>query len=398
VEHFPEAIETITRIHPFHVSALGFADSCLLRAAVPSSDVAATQALPHGPAAELGTISHSVLAELTVRDLSETELSDAVESLLENQLAHAEERLSKEPRHRRYADLRSTKTSLQWQAYKAGLIRSASLSNVRPKPAAVRLDNAHRRESPEAIISGVERGVSSEKLDLTGRIDRIVRGRNGETEIVDYKTKLKLDALGDVPKEVRIQLELYGLLVAMHEHGPSIRLRVSVIGGGEFQVPLGDQWKLKRLEWLKQLAGRVPKNVEVRADELAVPSPNCVGCHIRHQCSSYLEAAPSAWKQRTLAIPWPLDTWGDVIKVDIAQGGQLNILLRDAAGRLVRVTGLLSAFVESPIRSGDKLWCFSLHTGKPPQTSTATPHPANFFETPTDRRGKRAYSLAVFKE
>lgn len=398
VEHFPEAIEKITRVHPLHVSALGCADDCLLRAVVPSTDVAPASALPHGPAAEMGTISHDVLAELALRDLSAAETSEAVGSLLDEHLTRAEERLSSEPRNRRYADLRGTKTSLQWQAYKAGLIRSVSLSRVGAGPGAPRSDKTARQGRQGTAIFGVERRVSSDEFDLTGRIDRIVRGRNGEIEIVDYKTKLKLDALGDVPKEVRAQLELYAILVARHEEQPTIRLRVSLIGGGEIEVPLSENWKAERLKWLEQLVERVPRDVELQAEQLAVPSANCVGCHIRHRCRSYLEAAPSVWKQRTLSMRWPCDTWGEVIKVESAQGGELNVLMRDVAGRLVRVTGLLSEFIEPPTISGDKLRFFSLHAGNPPQTSTARPHPANFFEMPPDRRGKRAYSLAIFKE
>ena len=64
----------------------------------------------------------------------------------------------------------------------------------------------------------------------------------------------------------------------------------------------------------------------------------------------------------------PFDIWGDVKEVEAAGEGTAEVMLQDAAGRPVRVTGTRA----EGVRPGDRAWYFDL------QPTQRVPHDGLF--------------------
>jgi hypothetical protein len=323
-----------------------------------------------------------------------------IDALLAKELLAVRARLALSSATRRYADLRSTRNSLAWERFRAALLRSAgvvwstlTITSQMDRGAPLRVSQRSAVLPP--TLPGVERTLESTSLDLKGRCDRIDRNADGTYLIWDYKTTVELDHLGDVGTEVRAQMELYGLLVSERQPDAQIALRVVEFGKQPTNLTLPTNWHTTRRMWLEQIASRAIRNIPLKARTLATPGPHCFGCRIRHRCELYREAAIAAWSRPDLDIPWPNDTWGEVLSVEPKGEGEVSVLLRDDAGRLVRVSGLSSDSLGEPIRNGVRLYLFSLNSLNLSTTATRH-HPTNFFELPSHPRQLRAFALMAF--
>lgn len=88
----------------------------------------------------------------------------------------------------------------------------------------------------------------------------------------------------------------------------------------------------------------------------------------------------------------PLDTWGCIQSIEVRPDGLLNLILRDAADRRVRVFGVQ---IRRGLEVGVHVWFFGLATSDVPRAQAAWRQPLNFFEVADDGRG-RAWALTVF--
>jgi hypothetical protein len=135
---------------------------------------------------------------------------------------------------------------------------------------------------------------------------------------------------------------------------------------------------------------RLPTGVPLEAERLAFMGPGCMACNRRHICPVYRSNAPGLWTHTEHQLP--LDTWGSVEGVDRRADGSLNLILRDAADRRVRVFGVQA---RAGIEVGAKLWFFGLESSDISRAKGAWRQPQNFFEVADDGR-RRAWSLAIF--
>ena len=173
-------------------------------------------------------------------------------------------------------------------------------------------------------------------------------------------------------------------------------MRLIVDYGIEREVPFGATEEDETEKWLSECLAQLPARVTADADSLASPGAACEFCVYRHVCPAYLRAAPEYWKV-TAPVRMPLDTWGTVDKIDLVTNGQCNATLRDAAGRTVKVFGLLQSRL-SMAREGDGIWLFGLRTRDRRGSVDSWHHPLNFFEIAEDDPFAQAWSLQVFAD
>jgi hypothetical protein len=166
---------------------------------------------------------------------------------------------------------------------------------------------------------------------------------------------------------------------------------------GEDQVVTFDDAIAAQTEaWLRTVLACVPSGVPVRASELAAPGAACEGCAFRHVCRAYHRAAPTWWLADVPFRP-PLDVWGVVEKVAAAPEDRVDLTLRDAAGRMVRVFGLDSSRTAGA-EAGQTLWFYSLRSGDRRGGPDMWRHPVNFHEVLGGDPHGRAWALEVFTD
>ena len=90
-----------------------------------------------------------------------------------------------------------------------------------------------------------------------------------------------------------------------------------------------------------------------------------------------------------------LDIWGEVVSLNSRSGELVDLTLRDAVDRIVKVFGL-AAFRVSRTTCGDKVWLFGLRTRDRRGGADRWRHPQNFFEVPDDDPFLRAWTLEMF--
>jgi hypothetical protein len=91
------------------------------------------------------------------------------------------------------------------------------------------------------------------------------------------------------------------------------------------------------------------------------------------------------------------DIWGTVLEV--FGSDRANVVLRDDAGRRVRIDGLESRHDISPKSVGVRLWFFGAEcTGATRGFDGVRFHARSFHELPRDRLERRAWTLEVFSD
>jgi hypothetical protein len=233
-------------------------------------------------------------------------------------------------------------------------------------------------------------------LRLRGKADRITRLGPREFEIRDFKTGAVLDEQGQIKREIVLQLSAYGLLL-LHDH-PHARVRLIVDDGQDREIAFEEQQQQEAMDELKSILNSFPPPGIASARELAHPGRNCWGCGVRHVCPSYREHAPIWWARYPTSMPrLPNDLWGTALEV--VEDLKVHMVMRDDAGRRVRVTGLDLRHRLSRATIGKRVWMFGLEaTGPTSSFDGSRFHPRNFHEHPRDRMERRAWALQVFEE
>jgi hypothetical protein len=231
------------------------------------------------------------------------------------------------------------------------------------------------------------------ELRLAGRAD-LVQRQTGKVVIRDLKTGRVLTDDGEILPHIERQMRLYGLMA--RRVWPEAKVQLVVDYGSEHQVSFGSTEEDEIAGWLDGLLIRLPTEATVAAEPIATPGKACEGCPYRHFCPAYRAAAPEFWRVAA-PVRMPLDTWGEIAKITSGRNAQSDVSLTDAAGRMVKVFGLLQARLET-LATGDRLWLFGLRTGERRGGPERWRHPWNFFETADDDPYARAWALQTFTE
>ncbi len=92
-----------------------------------------------------------------------------------------------------------------------------------------------------------------------------------------------------------------------------------------------------------------------------------------------------------------MDTWGTVLEV--IEGARVDVVLRDEAGRRIRVDGLDARHGVSAALVGKRIWFFGLEAnGATRGFDGGRFHPRSFHELPRDKLERRAWALHVYGE
>jgi hypothetical protein len=387
VEPLPPSIAEVTVPDCFSPSALPLSPSCALKLVTSSlrgNDW--TERLASGPEAAVGTLVHRVL------ERSCREASTSAEAIFEQEYERIAANLSLDPRCQHFADLVSTKTATEWAQLRSWVLsRAERLRPTRP--------SAHRRPrggSPDALI-GAEIPLESRTLRLRGRADRVRKLAQSLFEIRDFKTGWTLDESGSVKPAIALQLQAYGLLLI--EARSDIEVRLVVDDGLEREVAFDEHARDEAMEAVLRIITPLPLAGRAQAQELTTPGADCYGCSIRHVCPAYRTSAPSWWRAYPREIEWlSKDVWGTLVDVSIGANG-VDVLLRDDAGRRVRIDGVHARHGISRAAVGSRLWFFGLEaTGNASGFDGTRFHPRCFHELPRDALERRAWAAQVFME
>jgi hypothetical protein len=299
--------------------------------------------------------------------------------------------LQRDPRRAHFADLASTRSLAEWNRTKQWVLARATqqASPARPKTAATGGQGSSRLTGPEV-------GFQSLTLRLRGKADSVRQLGSREFEVRDFKTGVVLDERGEVKPEIALQLWAYAFMLL--ERRPGCDVRLVVDDGAEREVAFDADARTRAKRVLNEQLEGMPPAGPSTAGELAVPGKGCWGCQVRHVCPAYLAAAPQWWQQYPDGVDrLSNDVWGTVL--DVIGQGRIDVVLRDAAGRRVRIDGLDPRHGLTSVLVGKSVWFFGLEaTGATRGFDGGRFHPRTFHELPRDRMERRAWALHVFGE
>lgn len=360
--------------------------------------------LPPHPLAVLGGVIHDVMH--TVRSIapeSREEIEDTVAEIFEERLGAAEARLAAEPSTRRLVPIRRAVGRTVWRQRKTRLgAWAAALSDLsasrigRQSTGPLPREMRDWREETSATVQvpiGSEKSMKLPDSRLSGRPDRIERDSDGVFHITDLKTGSVLDKDGLPLGDYALQVRLYGLMVERID--PDARVRLWLEGSERVEVPWDDAARTETEELLEKTLSDLPDDLSLPADSLAREGPQCGRCRVRHRCPRYHSVAPTWWRSTSTTAPVaPFDTWGTLLAVNTRDGQTHEVLLRDAAGRKVRISGLEAGI--AGLHDGDYGWFFDLEPSETLPQHGAFTHPRNFHGMRPSRAWSDALRLQIF--
>jgi hypothetical protein len=311
--------------------------------------------------------------------------------LFEEEYQRATSELRLDPRRAHFADLASTKSQADWSRLRKWILSrvrviQASAEYVRRSP---RLEGAPR-------VLGAEVPLESRSLRLRGKADRIRQLRPRLFEVRDFKTGATLDEDGQIKAEIALQLRAYGLLLL--ERLPEVEIRLVVDDGVERELSFDAHDRQAAKAALERITNSMPPFGRAPSAGLTHAGSACWGCSVRHVCSEYRSRAPSWWREYPAEIErLSYDVWGTVI--DVFGAGPVDVVLRDDAGRRVRIDRIDERHSVSASAIGRRLWFFGLEASGVSRGFDGTRyHPRCFHELPRDRLERRAWSMQVFRD
>ncbi len=237
-----------------------------------------------------------------------------------------------------------------------------------PNPAVLRMP-AMRGGAPAL---GSEKAVSSEALDMEGRIDLTYKDATDVVHVVDYKSGNVLDSTGVVKESYAIQVAAYAALVS-DTLKPS-GLVMDLIGpssnwSGVYDAAMDRAIK----ELLSKLRTALPKHVKVRTELLAMPGHHCSSCAYRLFCPRYKEYMnPTSRGADDEALP--NDVSGTILEAR-QSGGLITLRILTDKGTKASIAGVpLETY--PALHTGQRLRAASLGTF---DLAGKTAFPANFY-------------------
>lgn len=364
--------------------------------------------LPPHPLAVLGGIIHDVMHAVRSRALgSQEEIENVVAEVFEERLGAVETRLAAEPSTRRLVSIRRAVGRTAWHHRKTRLHAWAStlsdLSTNRISSEGARSSSRDKRDEREGdsatiqVSTGSERPMRLPDSRLSGRPDRVERDSDGILHITDLKTGSVRDKEGQPLRYYALQVRLYGLMVERIDSDARVRLWLE--GSERVEVPWDDAVRSETEELLDTALSDLPDDLSLPADSLAREGPQCGRCRIRHRCPRYRSVAPTWWRTTSTTKPVAsFDAWGTLLEVSTKDERSYEVLLRDAADRKVRISGLEAGLGIGNLRDGDRIWFFDLEPSETLPRHGVFVHPRNFHGERPSPAWYDALRLQVFSE
>lgn len=387
----PPTLKTCHVPRALSPSQMAFGDRCLLRAVLGSSRSAA--ALAAHPAAALGRVFHRFLEQAVRRDQEGSSDDSGVDANTLDRLLDEEDRKLASTWGSSAPRLREIFPPLVWRRKRRSVLdlaakyQSEAIPRARPSVGGGFLDaKLLPRDGKWAEVP-----LDVPELRLQGRADLLERV-NGDVTIRDLKTGRVRTDDGELSPHITKQVRLYGLMA--RAIWPSATISLAIDDGVDHEVSFDRVNADEISAWLAATLARLPAEHDVDAESLASPGEACETCAHRHVCSAYLKVAPGFWSGEA-PVRFPLDVWGELVTV-VPRGDNLaDVTVRDAAGRAVKVFGLMGSRLDAA-KSGDVIWFFGLRTRDRRGGEGAWRHPLNFFEVADDDPFARAWTLETF--
>jgi hypothetical protein len=392
----PTVPDTISVPEYFSPSALIHMDECRLRTM--TAQLGRECNLPRGPAAERGVLFHRLLEDASRGRIPRSgSVKDDVGRALDVLVASARGRLEQDPTTASFSDLSSTLSPLEWRNTCGRMVDAAArLWEVPRFPGSVRTET--KPVSQEIDLRHVGRmsevPIRAPKLRIAGRVDVLERTSQNQVTILDYKTGAVSDENGSVLPHIALQLRLYGL--AVQELLRDVAVRLVVVADTEHEIAFTPAEAVVTRKWLERVLDPLIPGSTVSPDTVASPGSACRYCPIRQACDRYRRVVPEFWRDGVSGFSLPFDTWGEIEETQVDLHGNLTVRLRDAAGRLVRVSRLAPHPQLGTPGQGDYLWCFGLEATPPPSVGGISHHPRNFHEIPGGPLQRRAWSAMLY--
>lgn len=363
--------------------------------------------LPPHPLAVLGSVIHDAMHAVRSTALGpQEEIEDTVAEIFEERLGAAEAYLAAGPSTRRLVPIRRAVGRTAWRQRETRLRAwAATLSDLSTNCIAQQSTRPLRRERRDwrketsatvQVPIGSERPMRLPDSRLSGRPDRVERDSDGVFHITDLKTGSIQDEEGRPLSDYALQVRLYGLMVERID--PDARVRLWLEGSERIEVPWDGKTRVETEELLDTTLSDLPADRRFSADSLAQEGPQCSRCRIRHRCPRYRRVAPLWWNETSTAAPVaPFDIWGNTIEVSTRDGRLYELLIRDAAARKVRISGLESELGVGRLLSGDRVWFFDLEPTEILPHHGTYAHPRNFHRVRPSRAWTDALRLLIFR-
>lgn len=398
LEVLPETVESVTAPRLFSPSTFASLMRCPLKEI---HGLLEEEMLPPSPRAILGDVIHEVMSEARARRRPHgRSTAEYVDELFDRKIRCEEERLSEDPRTKRLVPLRRAVGKSEYRNRRARLhswAEKISEDRERASESSLEQSRAHQEHEGEPVDTthiplGAERTIRVSSLRLSGRPDLIEKDEDGTYHVTDFKTGDVLDRAGELRADYALQVRLYALMLRRIDGNASPRLWFE--GRERIEVPWDEDLAAETMEKLVSTTDRLPADHVASATELARVGPHCESCRIRHRCARYRIAAPDWWIEKSSkGRVAPFDIWGEVEELR-AEEATTEVVLRDAAGRRTRVTGIRT----EGVRPGDTLWYFDIQPTQRLPHHGLFVHPQNFHGHRPDRVWRDAVGYSEFIE
>lgn len=378
-------IDAVVVPEAFSVTAVATYAGCGLRL-ITSHKSWASQRLPSGPDAAIGTFLHAVF------DRASRSVNETASEIFDAELKKITDSLRNDPQRAHFSDLAKTRSVMEWRNVRVTAL--SKCESLLSKSNHTQVTHDTPRGSSNG--TGSEVALKSASMRISGRSDRVERTGPRSYLIKDHKTGRAFDENGNILPSIRFQLQLYALLV--EERYPKSEIKLAVETSNQLrEIEWNIDESLRARSRLVEITDLYPGGTTQASAVITVPSNECVGCAFRHICRAYLDAATAWWRKipEDLSII-PADIWGTVIQMIRTELG-FDVTLEDAAGRCVSVRGLRDRPELHFATKGDEIALFGLErTGTGRGWNGRPFHPHEFHEQALDRRSKSAWSTRVF--
>ena len=378
-------INTVVVPEAFSVTAVAAYAGCGLRL-ITSQKSWASQRLPSGPDAAIGTFLHAVF------DRAARSAGESASEIFDTELKKMTDSLRNDPERVHFSDLTKTRSVMEWRNVRVMALSKCESLLAKSGHYHVTID------TPRGLSNGTgsEVALKSAPMRISGRSDRVERTGPRSYLIMDHKTGRAFDENGNILPSIRFQLQLYALLA--EERYPKSEIRLAVETSNQLrEIEWNTDESLRARSRLAEITDLYPGGTTQDSAVIAAPGNECVRCAFRHICRAYLDAATTWWRKIPEDLSTiPADIWGTVIQMIRTELG-FDVTLEDAAGRCVSVRGLRDRPELHFATKGDDIALFGLErTGTGRGWNGRPFHPHEFHEQALDRRSKSAWSTKVF--
>ena len=371
IEHGnPSTLRALIRTKPASPSALGLFELCPL-AYLMQTEGALRKTIGQHPVGLLGTAVHVVTSSMIATGIPATQ--DVIHTVKAEFLKLA-------------SDPARSSSLARWMLQHYGIDGFLARRQLVDRAAFViglasRLPRIPSGRRPNqgvggGIPIGSEKWIVSEKSDIAGKVDLILRTSQGGIRIVDFKTGAIYEEDGRIKRAYALQMAAYALVVDDLEPAASVELEL--VGKTEaWSSPFNRELRSMVDSAITCLRVKLPLGCKVLEEQIAVLGEHCARCSSRPSCSAYgAELSRRTLTSHSSRFTDSLDISGQVVDIR-GEAGLITLLFEDASGARARIVGIPETIVEEVnLAIGSEFRAYALGTSESIRDGS---FPRNFF-------------------